>query len=50
MAKKYSCDVCDHEFIEDRQSVLVEKVKSHMDKEHDMQMEEQDIRDNIEDT
>jgi predicted small metal-binding protein len=50
LAKKYSCNVCDHEFVEDRQSVLVEKVKSHAKQEHGAEMEEDEIREKIEDT
>lgn len=50
MAKTFTCDVCGEEFMEDRESVLVEKVQEHADEEHDMELDADDIRDGIEDT
>lgn len=50
MAKKYECEACQEEFIGDRQSELVDQVKTHAKEEHNMEMEESEIRNDITDT
>jgi len=50
MAKKYVCSACQEEFVHDRQSKLVDQVKSHAHDEHGMEMEESEIRNDIMDT
>jgi hypothetical protein len=50
MAKKFTCDICGQEFMEDRASVLVEKVRAHAQDEHGEEMEGDEIRAEMEDT
>lgn len=50
MAKKYTCGVCDETFMGDRESLLVQRVRSHASGEHDAEIEENEIRQEIIDT
>jgi|GEM_PF-1865747 len=50
MAKEYTCGTCKETFMGDRESVLVEQVKSHAKEEHNTDLEEQEIRQGIVDT
>ena len=50
MAKEYTCDACGESLMADRESRLVEMVQNHAREEHDMELEAEDIRMDIEDT
>ena len=50
MAKEYTCEACGETFVGDRESVLVEEVQKHAEEEHDMDMDGDDVRADIEDT
>lgn len=50
MAKMFECPECGEALKADRQNRLVEMVQDHAKDEHDMALEEEDIRKGIEDT
>lgn len=50
MAKMFECPECGGELTASSQKVLIEKVQEHAKEEHDMELDEEDIRDGIEDT
>ena len=50
MAKKFECPECGDVLKADRQTRLVEMVQSHAEDEHSMELDEEDIREGIEDT
>lgn len=50
MAKQYSCEVCGETLMADRETSLVEKVQAHAEKEHNTELEAEEVRENIEDT
>lgn len=50
MAKMFECSECEETFTADRQTRLVEIVQDHAKNVHDMDMDEEEIREGIEDT
>lgn len=50
MAKMFTCPECGGELTADRETRLVEMVQEHAREEHDTELEEETIRDGIEDT
>lgn len=50
MAKAFTCPVCGAEPVADRETELVEIVQSHAQSEHDLELEEEEIRQGISDT
>ena len=50
MAKQYNCDVCGETLMADRASMLVEDVQKHAEEEHDVELEVENIREDMDDT
>ncbi len=50
MAVAFTCPVCGAEPVADRENELVDIVQSHAREEHEMELEEDEIRQGIEDT
>ena len=50
MAKKFECPECGKVFTEDRKTRLIEIVQDHAENAHDMDLDDEDIREGIEDT
>lgn len=50
MAKLYSCDSCGETLIADRETTLVERVQDHAETEHEIEVEAENIRKDIEDS